>query len=84
LFGLAMAGVNIAWSMGSIFFAGKQDAAVYQSVHVTMTGIRGVLAPLLGLLLLKTLGIISVFAVSVGFLVTASIISWRDYKRLHI
>jgi hypothetical protein len=84
MFGLAMAGVNIAWNMGSIFFAGKHDAGVYQSVHVTMTGIRGVIAPLLGLLLYKTLGIISVFAVSVGFLVTASLISWRDYQRLHI
>jgi len=84
VFGIAMAGVNIAWNMGSIFFAGNDDAGVYQSVHVTMTGIRGVLAPLLGLLLLKTLGLISVFAVAACFLVTASIISWKDYKRLHI
>jgi MFS family permease len=84
MYGFAMAGVNIAWNMGSIYFAGDEDASMYQSVHVTMTGIRGVIAPLLGLLLLKTLGIISVFAVAVGFLVTASVISWRDYKRLNI
>lgn len=84
IFGIAMAGVNIAWNMGSIFFAGNDDAGVYQSVHVTMTGIRGILAPVLGLLLLKTLGLISVFAVAACFLTTASIISWKDYKRLHI
>jgi MFS family permease len=84
IFGVAMAGVNIAWNMGSIFFAGKEDASMYQSVHVTMTGIRGILAPMLGLLLLKTLGIISVFAVAVGFLMLASYLSWRDYRRLHI
>jgi hypothetical protein len=84
VFGIAMTGVNIAWNMGSIFFAGKEDASMYQGVHVTMTGIRGILAPLLGLLLLKTTGIISVFAVASCFLITASIISWRDYKRLHI
>jgi MFS family permease len=84
IFGIAMAGVNIAWNMGSIFFAGKEDASMYQSVHVTMTGIRGILAPMLGLLLLKTLGIISVFAVAVGFLMLASYLSWRDYRRLHI
>jgi MFS family permease len=84
IFGVAMAGVNIAWNMGSIFFAGKEDASMYQSVHVTMTGIRGILAPMLGLLLLKTLGIISVFAVAVGFLILASYLSWRDYRRLHI
>jgi len=84
IFGIAMTGVNIAWNMGSIFFAGKEDASMYQGVHVTMTGIRGILAPLLGLLLLKTFGMISVFAVAFCFLVTASIISWKDYKRLHI
>lgn len=84
IFGVAMAGVNIAWNMGSIFFAGKEDASMYQSVHVTMTGIRGIMAPLLGLVLLKTLGIISVFAVAVCFLITASYLSWKDYQRLHI
>lgn len=84
LFGLAMAGINIAWNMGSIFFAGSEDASMYQSVHVTMTGIRGVIAPLLGLLLLKTTGLASVFAVSSAFLITASYLSWKDYKRLQI
>lgn len=84
IFGLAMVGVNIAWNMSSIFFAGSEDASMYQSVHVTMTGIRGVIAPLLGLLLLKTMGLISVFAVSSIFLMTASYLSWKDYKRLQI
>lgn len=84
VFGVAMTGVNIAWNMGSIFFAGKEDASMYQGVHVTMTGIRGVIAPLLGLFLLKTTGMISVFVVSFGFLIIASIVSWKDYKRLHI
>ncbi|MFO7660618.1 MAG: MFS transporter [Candidatus Cloacimonadaceae bacterium] len=84
IFGLAMVGVNIAWNMSSIFFAGSEDASMYQSVHVTLTGIRGVIAPLLGLLLLKTTGLISVFAVSSLFLMTASYLSWRDFKRLQI
>lgn len=84
LFGLAMAGVNIAWNMGSIFFAGSEDASMYQSVHVTMTGIRGVIAPLLGLLLYRTAGLISVFAVASAFLITASYLSWKDYKRLKV
>jgi len=83
-FGMAMAGINIAWNMGSIFFAGTEDAGIYQSVHVTMTGVRGIIAPLIGLLLLKTTGLISVFAVAVVFLAYASFQSWRDYKRLHI
>lgn len=84
LFGVAMTGVNLAWNMGSIYFAGNQDASIYQSVHVTMTGIRGIIAPLLGLLLLNTLGLISVFAAALLFLLSACYLSWQDFRRLQI
>lgn len=82
IFGLAMTGVNMAWNMSSIFFAGDEDAAMYQSVHVTLTGVRGLIAPLLGFTLLRLLGIESVFIVAAGFLALASLMSLRDYHRL--
>jgi len=82
VFGIAMSGINMAWNMSSIYFAGVNNAAMYQSVHVTLTGFRGLLAPVIGFALLRTLGINSVFAVAIGFLVTASIISWYDHRRL--
>lgn len=81
IFGIAMAGVNLSWNMSSIFFAGKEDASMYQSVHVTLTGIRGLIAPVLGFSLLKIIGINSVFIVAAGFLGTASLMSLRDYRR---
>jgi MFS family permease len=80
IFGVAMTAVNVAWNMGSIFFAGEEDASIYQSVHVTMTGIRGLIAPVLGFTLLKLLGITAVFLVAAGFLGLASLISWRDHQ----
>jgi predicted MFS family arabinose efflux permease len=82
IFGIAMTGVNIAWNMGSIYYAGDQDASIYQSVHVTLTGIRGLIAPALGYALLKIFGLTAVFVVAAGFLCTASVISYRDYKRV--
>jgi len=82
IFGIAMTGVNIAWNMSSIFFAGKEDASMYQSVHVTMTGIRGLIAPVLGFTLLKVFNISAVFFVAAGFLAWASLISLRDHRRL--
>ena len=82
LFGVAMAAVNMAWNMGSIFFAGKDDASMSQSVHVTMTGIRGLIAPVLGYAILKLFGITMVFVVAAMFLLCAAIISLRDYRRL--
>ncbi|PKN74846.1 MAG: hypothetical protein CVU49_06870 [Candidatus Cloacimonetes bacterium HGW-Cloacimonetes-2] len=82
IFGIAMAGINMAWNMSSIFFAGKENAAVFQSVHVTMTGIRGLIAPFLGLILNRLFGYSAVFLVASGFLATAAIISFRDYRKI--
>ncbi len=82
IFGIAMAAVNVAWNMSSIFFAGKEDASMYQSVHVTMTGIRGLIAPVLGFALLKIFNITAVFVVAAGFLGAASLISMRDFRRM--
>ena len=81
IFGVAMAGVNITWNMGSIYFAGDEDASIYQSVHVTMTGIRGLIAPVLGYLVLKLFSLTMVFVVAAGFFLAAALISFRDYRR---
>lgn len=82
IFGIAMTGVNIAWNMSSIFFAGEQDASIYQSVHVTMTGIRGLIAPVLGFALLKLINITAVFVVAAGFFAWAALISYSDFRKV--
>ncbi len=81
IFGLAMTGVNMAWNMSSIFFAGTEDAAMYQSVHITLSGVRGLFAPVLGFSLLRIFGIESVFLIAACFLALASFMSFRDYRR---
>jgi hypothetical protein len=78
LFSVAMAGVNLSWSLGSMHFAGNQDAATFQGIHVTMTGIRGLFAPSLGFLLYKFFGSVAVFAFSTIFFVTAGILMLRQ------
>ncbi len=80
IYGIAMAGVNITWTMGSITFAGKEDSAMYQSVHISITGIRGLIAPLFGFLVYKSMGIISVFIISFLCELIASFTSYRYYK----
>ncbi len=84
VFGLAMAAVNITWNMGSIYFAGDENASIYQSVHVTMTGIRGLIAPVLGIVLYKMVSLTMVFVVAAGFFLSASLISLRDYRRFRV
>jgi hypothetical protein len=48
IFGIAMAAVNLVWSLTGIFFARDEDPSAYQSAHTALTGVRGGIAPLLG------------------------------------
>jgi hypothetical protein len=46
-----------------------------------MTGIRGLIAPVLGFVLLKVFSLTMVFVVAAGFFLAASLVSLRDYRR---
>lgn len=48
VFGIAMAGGNIAWNLWVTKFAPPERVSAYMSVHTFMTGFRGVVAPFLG------------------------------------
>jgi hypothetical protein len=82
LYGLAMAGVNIGWTMGPIYFAGSRDAARYMGVHVTMVGIRGLVGNPVGLLLLETVGSRGAFLVAGGCFAAAAVLAWRLDREL--
>ncbi len=50
LLGSAQAGANLGWNLGHNDFASIGRAQHYMGVHVTLTGVRGGLAPPLGVL----------------------------------
>jgi hypothetical protein len=47
--GVARGGGSIAWQLGHNHFAPPERAGLYMSVHVTLTGLRGLIAPFLGM-----------------------------------
>jgi MFS family permease len=51
VFGIARGGGNLAWSLGHNDFAHPERAGLYMGVHATLTGLRGLFAPFLGMLL---------------------------------
>jgi len=79
MYGIAMSGILITWSISSMYFAGDEDAAMFQSVHVTLTGVRGLIVPVIGFLIMKFFGIRAVFIVSICFLLIASFLSFKLY-----
>ena len=48
---VGMGGSTINWLTGSLYFADRERVTLYNSIHVALTGLRGLLAPLVGVLI---------------------------------
>ncbi len=80
-FGVGMSGVTILWNMGPLFFVKKEsDSAELTAVHVTMTGLRGLIMPPLGFLLMK-IHILAPFVASILFMFSAAVVMLILEKR---
>ncbi|MCH8858242.1 MAG: hypothetical protein IID54_01530 [Proteobacteria bacterium] len=55
--GVAFGGGMLAWNLGHHDFAKRELATIYMGIHVTLTGVRGVIGPFIGLLLYRGLSI---------------------------
>jgi len=51
ILGVGFAGGKLAWNLGHHDFAPRRLASLYMGVHVALTGVRGVTAPFIGVLL---------------------------------
>ena len=56
VFGTAIAGAVLGWNLGHHDFTTPERASHYMAVHVTLTGIRGLIMPILGVNLYYFLG----------------------------
>lgn len=52
-FSISMSAVSVIWDLSSIYFAKENDSSQFQNVHIFLTGIRGMIIPSLGYLILK-------------------------------
>lgn len=51
IIGVARGGGALAWNLGHHDFSSREMAPIYMGVHVTLTGVRGVIGPFFGMLL---------------------------------
>ncbi len=84
--GMAMSGIDIVWNLGALEFAGKpkpgqkgQPGAVgrFMSVHIFVVGLRGLIAPSLGVGLLVLFGAHVSFGVACAFFLAACLLMLR-------
>lgn len=80
VFGIGMVGINLAWNLSSIYFAGKSEVSQYMGAHVTLVGVRGTFGPLMSFVAMKYLGIEWAFYLSAFFFAFAS----YQMAKLHI
>jgi hypothetical protein len=50
--GFSRGGGMLAWNLGHNDFADRHMVALYMGIHVTLTGVRGILAPYLAIVML--------------------------------
>lgn len=72
--GVFMASMPILWGIGSSYFCPSHEAADYQSVHLFLTGVRALFAPILGIKLYEWYGFSFTYAAGVILLSCAIVL----------
>lgn len=81
MFGLLMSGVTLSWNLSTIYYAPHFQEANYQSVHITLTGLRGLFSPFIGYLILRYISIEATFLVSSLIFLIAGIMMLRESRK---
>jgi hypothetical protein len=68
------------WQLGSLHFASDGEAYIYQGIHVSITGIRGILVPPLALLIKMFLGFKVLFLICTGMILLAGFLMYREIE----
>ncbi|MBT4409869.1 MAG: MFS transporter [Bacteroidetes bacterium] len=72
--------MSLLWFIGSSYFSRSDSAADYQSVHLTLTGARGLFAPLLGVLFYEIFGFTITFSIAIFALIIAMVLMYWSMK----
>jgi len=66
----------LMWSIGSAYFCTPSEAGMYQSIHLGLTAVRSLFAPLVGVLFYELWGFTIAFSISIISLLTGVGIMW--------
>lgn len=72
--------MSLLWYIGSAYFSNDDNAGNYQSVHVSLTGVRGLFAPLLGVMFYEWFGFTWTFGIGIISLAIAMILMLWSMK----
>ena len=80
-YGIFAATMALLWFIGSAYFCKNEDAGQYQSIHLSLTGLRAVIAPVIGIYFYNKLGFSGNFLIAiVSMLFAILIMIWSLIK----
>jgi hypothetical protein len=79
--GIFTAAMALLWGIGSSYFCKNEDAANYQSVHLSMVGFRGLFAPVVGVFFFEKIGYTGSFSIGILSLFIAIFIMAKSIKK---
>ncbi len=74
LSGFGFSGIDLSYLASILLYAERHKTAQYQSLHALLLGVRGVLAPLLGIPLIHTFGYKPVFVMGFGIMMLGGVL----------
>ncbi len=81
-YGLFAAMMGMLWYIGSAYFCKTHQVAEYQAIHLSLTGMRGVFAPLIGIFFYRMIGYSGVYLLAIIFLsLSILLMLWSMKKR---
>jgi len=83
-YGIFTATMALLWHIGSAYFCKDSEADIYQSIHLSATGVRGVFAPIIGVIIYEIIGFLGTFFISIGALSIAIFVMIWSYKKRKI
>lgn len=80
--GIFAATMALLWYIGSAYYCKPEEAADYQAVHLTFTGLRSFFAPIIGIVFYELWGFAVTFFIGVALLLAAvALMVWSQWKR---
>lgn len=73
--------MGLLWNIGSAYFCSPEEAGSYQSVHLSLTGVRGMFAPILGVFFYGLIGYTGTFLIAIGALLIAIYVMVWSYRK---
>lgn len=82
--GIFAATMALTWFIGSAYFCPPDEAGNYQSVHMVLTAVRSLFAPLLGITFYEAWGFAVAFSIAISALAIAIIYMLWSEKRVRV